>query len=194
MSPVLQDQERSVDHRRIVGGNLQLEHRLVEAGVGVDVGPEAHAGRLQECDHVLFREVAGAVETHVLDEVRQAPLVVVFENRSGVHHQPQLGPALRLVVGAKVVAQAVRQRPDGNTGIDGDGGGQGNVLRAGRDRALGGGYQSGGRDDQREHHQRRAVAKAHEKLQGAKVCLVRRAAGGGRPHGNKYHFIPGRPA
>ena len=45
-----------------------------------------------------FGKVLGAVERHVLDEVRQPALVVVFENRAGVDDQPQLGALLRLLV------------------------------------------------------------------------------------------------
>ena len=40
---------------------------------------------------LVLREPAGAIERHVLDEVRGAQLVVVFQNRPGVHNQPQLG-------------------------------------------------------------------------------------------------------
>ena len=97
---------------------------------------EAHAGRLQERDDVLLREVARAVEGHVLDEVRQPSLIVVFENRSGVDDQPELGAALRLLIPADVVAQAVRQRADGDPRVDGNGRRQRYVLGAGGDGAL----------------------------------------------------------
>ena len=85
--------DRSIT-RRVVGGNLQLVDGLVEARVGVDVRAEAHAGRLQEGDDVLLREVPRAVEAHVLDEVREPALVVVFENRSGIDDEPELGATL----------------------------------------------------------------------------------------------------
>ena len=66
----------------------------------------------------LLREVLRAVEGHVLDEVREAALVVVFEHRAGIDREPKLGAALRLPVGADVVAEAVRQRADGDLRID----------------------------------------------------------------------------
>ncbi len=97
---------------------------------------EAHAGRLQEGDDVLLREVARAVEAHVLDEVRQPPLIVVFENRSRVDDEPELGAALRLLILADVVAQAVGERADGDPRVDGNGRGQRRVLGTGRDGAL----------------------------------------------------------
>ena len=119
MRPVFHDEERPVDDGGIVGGNLQLVDRLVEARVGIDMRAEAHARRLQERDDVLLREVSRAVESHVLDEVREPSLIVVFENRSRVDHQPELGAALRLLILADVVAQAVRQRADGDPRVDG---------------------------------------------------------------------------
>ncbi len=162
--PVLQDEERPIDHARVVGGNLQLVDRLVEARVGVDVRTEAHACRLQERDDVLFREVARAVEAHVLDEVREPPLVVVLENRSGVDHEPELGATLRLLVDAEVIAQAVGKRADGNARIDGNGSRQRNVLRPGRDGALRARHNAGTcRERQRQEHQGRAGAKDHER-------------------------------
>ena len=58
-----------------------------------------------------------AFELHVLDEMRQPLLVVVFEHRSRFDDEPQLGAARRPAVRADVVAQAVRQRADGRFGI-----------------------------------------------------------------------------
>ena len=96
--PVLEDQQRPVDDARIVGGNLQLVDRLVEARIGVDVRSEAHPGRLEKRDDFLLREVTRAVEAHVLDEVREPALIVLFENRSCVDDEPELGPGLRILL------------------------------------------------------------------------------------------------
>ena len=59
-----------------------------------------------------------AVEGHVLDEMRQPPLVFVFEHRACLHHEPKLGARLRQPVLADVIAQAVRQRADRDQRID----------------------------------------------------------------------------
>ena len=67
---------------------------------------------------LLSREVPRALELHVLDEVRQASLVVVFEHRPGLHDQPQLGLPRRLRVRPDVEAQAVRQAADQHFRID----------------------------------------------------------------------------
>ena len=118
--PVLEHEERAIDDAGVVGRDLQLEDGLVEAGVGVDVRAEPHPGRLQERDDVLLREVARAVERHVLDEVGEAALIVVLEHGAGVDDEPQLGPPGRLGVAPDVVAQPVRQRADGDPRIDRD--------------------------------------------------------------------------
>jgi hypothetical protein len=72
-------------------GNRQHVDRLVEARVRVEVRAELHAHALEIVDQVVLGEVLGAVERHVLDEVREAELGRVLEHRAGVHHEPQLG-------------------------------------------------------------------------------------------------------
>ena len=74
-------------------GNLQLVDGLVEARVRVHVRAEPHAERLHEVGDVLLREVPGAVEGHVLDEVGEPALVVVFEDRARLDDEPKFGAA-----------------------------------------------------------------------------------------------------
>ena len=57
-----------------------------------------------------MREVRGAVERHVLEEVREALLILVLEHGAGVHCEPQLDAMGRRVVGAQIVTQPVGQR------------------------------------------------------------------------------------
>jgi hypothetical protein len=117
--PVLEDEERTVEHARLVGRHRQHEHRLVERRVRVDVGAEAHAERLKERDRLLLREVACAVERHVLDDVREPLLVVLFEDGSGPDDEPQLRALLGFRVGADVIPQPVGERRPDDRGIDG---------------------------------------------------------------------------
>ena len=93
-----------------------------------------------------------AVEGQVLDDVGQAALVLVLEDRAGVDDQAQLGPVLRLPVLADPVAEAVRELADRDPGVDRDllvegvGGG-----RSGRGRLVLG--PDGGRRDERNDRQ-----------------------------------------
>ena len=118
--PVFEDEQRPVNHRGIVGGNLQFVDGFIEARVGIHVRAEPHAERLHEGGDVLSGEVQRAVEAHVLDEVCEPPLIFVFEHRARVDGEPELGPGLGLLVGADVVAQAIGSVPtviSGSTGM-----------------------------------------------------------------------------
>src|SRR5690606_42005262 len=61
----------------------------------------------------LFRslEIFGAIEGHVLEEVRHAPLVGLLGKGAYVHHETQKRTALGLGVGADEIGQAVIQGP-----------------------------------------------------------------------------------
>ena len=72
---------------------------------------EAHPQALDEVDQRLLLEAPRPVERHVLDEVREPPLVVVLQHRAGVDHQPQLGAVLRVAIGADIPRQPVLQLP-----------------------------------------------------------------------------------
>jgi hypothetical protein len=117
--PVLKDEHRLVEHVRTVGRNRQHVLRVVEARLRVDVRTELHADRLQEGDDGHLRIVRRAVEGHVLDEVREPALVLVFEHRSGGDDEPQLRALLGFRVGADVIPQPVGERRPDDRGIDG---------------------------------------------------------------------------
>jgi hypothetical protein len=160
--PFLQDEQRAIDHGWIVGRNLQLVDRLVEARVGVDVRAETHARGLQKPDDVLLRKTARAVEAHVLNEVSETALIIVFENRSCVDDQPKLRAILRSLVGPDVISQAVGERTHGNPRVDGNHCREWGVLRAGGDGALSRRHGAGRRDHQRQKHQPCLDARDHD--------------------------------
>ena len=100
----------------------QVEHvdRFVEAGVGVDVRPEARAGRLEERHELARLEVRAPVERHVFDEVRQSLLVVGLVERPGLHGQTERHTIGRTGVRADEIGQAVRQSPGADRGVERD--------------------------------------------------------------------------
>jgi hypothetical protein len=116
--PVLEDVERLAHDRRRIGGDLEHVDGLVERRVGVQVRPEAHAGALEEVHEVGLREAARAVEGHVLDEVRDAELRLVFEDRPGVDDEAELGALLGERVAPDQIAKAVRQAPAAHGAVE----------------------------------------------------------------------------
>ena len=88
LCPVLQHQKTLFNMLRVLGGNRQYVHRLVEAGVGVQVGTKLQAYGLQVRHQLVLFEMGGAIKSHVLDHMGQPQLVFVFQNRSGFNHKP----------------------------------------------------------------------------------------------------------
>ena len=142
---IAQEAKALVENARAVGRNGQDVHRFVEARKRIQVGAKAHADRLEILHDVILREGLRAVERHVLNEVREPALIVVFQNGTRVHNQSQLGPLFRLGVASDVIANAVGQRTDADRRIgwqprregkriggDGGGGLAGRALRASR--------------------------------------------------------------
>ena len=102
MRPVFEDEQRPVDHRGIVGGDLQFVDGFIEARVGIHVRAEPHAERLHEAGDVLLGEVQRAVEAHMLDEVREPALIFVFEHGARVDDEPKLGAGLAVALFARM--------------------------------------------------------------------------------------------
>ena len=109
--PVVQNQEGRVDHALALYGDIRdVVAGLVPRGVGVQVGTELYADRLQVLDHLLTGQVLRAVEGHVLQEVGQTLLVYLLLNGTYVVQDVEVGLVLRLLVVADVVRHAVLQR------------------------------------------------------------------------------------
>jgi hypothetical protein len=117
--PVFEDGQRRVEYLRTIGRHAQRVLRVVEAGHRVRVRAEAQADRRQEVVDALSGKMARPLELHVLDEVGEAALIVVFEHRSGLDDQPQFGLARGPGIGPDIEAQPVGQAADQDLGIDG---------------------------------------------------------------------------
>ena len=114
MRPVFQHEEALFQVFLLVRRNRQHVHGFIETRVGVQVGAELHADRLQIRNQLIALEMRGAIEGHVFGEMRQALLVVIFEDGAGFHHQAQLHFLGRTGIFLDVVGQAIRQFPDGH--------------------------------------------------------------------------------
>ena len=81
---------------------------VVEPAAKVD-----HLNRNPKVDRQVGK-VQRAVEAHVLDEVREPTLIVILEHGARVDDESKLSTGLWLSVDADVVAQAIRERADGD--------------------------------------------------------------------------------
>jgi hypothetical protein len=118
VGPLRENLKPLVDDARRIGWDRHHVHGLVEARVGVDVRTVTHPHRLEVARDLISGEPLRASECHVLDHVGQAPLILVFENRPRVHHEPQLSALLRLAILANVVGHAVRHHAHGDRRIE----------------------------------------------------------------------------
>ena len=113
-----------------------------------------------------------AVEGHVLDEMRQALLIVVFENRPRLDDEAELGALFWSVVGAHVVAQAVRESAQRDVRVERHRLGERRRLkRVGRRRLLRDAQRSGEEEDRGDQRHLDPFAKSH----GQTICFLRAA-------------------
>ena len=78
--PVLEDRQRLVEGAWHIGRHAEGVLRFVEARCRIRVRADAQSERAEKSVDALSGEMRGALELHVLDEVRQPPLVVVFQH------------------------------------------------------------------------------------------------------------------
>ena len=123
-SPAVEDFETHLNQVLVVGGQLDVVDGLVEGGPGVDATAKFDTVLLQGADHLVTLVVLGTVEGHVLAEVGQTLLVVVFEDGAGVGNQAELNAILGLLVGTDVVSHAVGQLANLHFLVDGHLGGE----------------------------------------------------------------------
>ena len=182
VSPVLHDQQRTIDDGAAVGRDLQLIDRLVEARMGIHVRAESHPERLDERRDVLPGKMPGTIEAHMFDEMRQPPLVIVLEHRAGVDHESQLGATSRLHVRTNEVLQAVGKPAGPDLRIDGDNLGEWSLRRAaGCRRGLGNGH--GGCSRHGGDREKQATQTCRHESFRAKQRSRAAEAGAGHGHG-----------
>ena len=112
MAPVVEYQQTRVDdavaHER---SRTDVIDRLVYRGVGIEVGTELDTDALTPGNNagspVLAGEVLGAVEGHVLQEVRQSSLTRFLKNRPYALSDVKIGQPRLFCIVADVVGHAV---------------------------------------------------------------------------------------
>jgi hypothetical protein len=116
--PLLQYVEACLDGRRVSRRHRQLVDRFVVARVRIDVGAKARTEAAQYSNQLVFRELLGAVEQHVLEKVRTAALVLGLERCASIDRQPHLDTRARIVVLSDEVPQAVVERARDDRRVD----------------------------------------------------------------------------
>ena len=106
--PVVKDEEARVLYGLRGNGHVRnVVDSLVNRGVGVEVYTEFHALALEPVDDALTGIVGCAVEAHVLEEVSQAALVLVFEDRTYFLSNIEISLTLGLLVMTDIVGKSV---------------------------------------------------------------------------------------
>ena len=96
MRPVFEHLHRAIEAPRHVRRDPERVLRVVVAGLRVGIRANAQAERREELSDARPREALRAFEFHVLDEVREPLLVVVFEHGAGFDDEAELGAPRRL--------------------------------------------------------------------------------------------------
>ena len=118
--PVLEDLQGRLHNLRRVRGYAEFVYSLIETGVGVEVGAKTQAHPFEIVLQFVLGEVARAIEGHMLDEVRQALLLIGLQDRSHVQSQAQLRALLRLGICPDDIAHAVVEDTGHHGRIDGE--------------------------------------------------------------------------
>ncbi len=125
VAPVVENQQAGVEDVLVVAGHVaDVVDGLVDAGVGVEVGAVLDGLALAPVHDALAalvaREVLGAVECHVLEEVSQSALTRLLEYGAHLLRDVEFHTVLGLVVVADVVGEAIVEMADAHGGVDWD--------------------------------------------------------------------------
>ena len=101
-------------------GQVQLVHGLVERGEGVGVRAKGQAEAFQDRQQITLWNVRRAVEGHVFDEVREAPLVFRLHQGARVDVQSQRRLAGRAGVMHDRVPHPVGKGPEAHLRVSRD--------------------------------------------------------------------------
>ena len=119
-TPVVEDEDTAVDDAATWYGDLhQRIDRAVKAGISVDVTTEARPDTFEEVDNPLAREVLGAVEGNVLEEVCEPLLGVFFLHRAYLLGDVKFCAALGLFIMSDEVGESVGELANAYGGVYG---------------------------------------------------------------------------
>ena len=81
--PVVKNEKTAVLNGSARNGNIRdIVDSLVHSGIGIEVISELYTDRFKPVDKILTGKILGSVEAHVLKEVSQTALIILFEDRA----------------------------------------------------------------------------------------------------------------
>src|SRR5579883_1375051 len=117
MSPFAQDVDPGIEQARLIG--LKLEHvdRFVERRVGVEVSAETNTMRFQKAWKIVVRKLLRSIKGHVLIQVSNSLLIIIFQNRTCSNYKTQFCSMFRLAILQNIIMQAIWKRTRNNLRI-----------------------------------------------------------------------------
>ena len=120
VAPVMENEQHGVDGGLAgCGYIINVVHRLVDAGVGIELLAKLHAKGLKIANDAILGEVLGTIEAHVLEEMSQTALVVLLLNRTHLLCNVEVCLSLGVLVVTDVVSKPVVKFPDTGVRVDG---------------------------------------------------------------------------
>ena len=109
-TPIAHHKQRAVNDAFAIRRYIRKTvNGLVNRGIGIDVSAEINTYRLKIIDDPFAGEMLCSVESHMLQEMRQTVLMILFEDSTYCLRNVELATLFRLLVVTDVIGQTVLQ-------------------------------------------------------------------------------------
>ena len=108
VGPVVEDKEAGVLHSLVCHRHVvDVVDGFVNRGVGVEITAKLHTFGFEPRHNLVAGEVFGAVETHVLQEVGKAALVIIFKDRTYFLGDIEIGLTFGSLIVTHIISKTV---------------------------------------------------------------------------------------
>ena len=106
--PVVHYQQRRVNNSLANGRHVgETINSLVDGRVSIDITAKVHTDRLKIINNSFARKVLSSIERHMLQEVSQTVLVILFQHRAYCLSDMEIAALFRLFIMTDIVRQSV---------------------------------------------------------------------------------------
>ena len=120
-APIVHDEQRAIHDTRTISRHIgETIDRLINRGISIDVSTEVHTHRFKIIDDSFAGEMLGTIECHMLQEVRQTVLVILFEDSTNRLRDVELSTLLGLLIMTDIIGQSVFQLAIANLRVHGE--------------------------------------------------------------------------